>query len=403
MFRLLGIAFCVAAVGLYFVWSPFNPKNTRTEQKQIKHATSPAPSEKKQVETDPPKEPVRLTTQENSPPPSPATLTQNADNGQFDSPVTTASPGQLTTTSSSMTVNSHEVTQPPSTAILSPNIQFIIQTQGEKERLFSDWPSAASALDQLPRNQERPFSFSVRFAPSVITQSRSEDEFRNWLTGVGEYIFARRIILVKDLAQVIRNSELRKAKPCDTSKHGCALFNPQEHLWEVKIRGLENYPQELKQVVEKILLPALKNPTTMARYQPLKTKNISEWLKGEQIQLTSNQTVIADAFLELCTRLRGIDNLSAILPLVCFEELPSADKQKIPDLRCNFLKRFNEKILVSAAQAQPNKETYEKLIQAHYGWFISKLRQWVEDAKISDLMLRSLFDSMDAESSSAKL
>lgn len=396
----------LVTVGLSFAWPPFNPKNTGADKKPNTYATSSTQSKQEQVKTEPPKGPTPTppASQESSPPSSPATTTQAAANGQFDSPVTTDSPGHLTTTSS-MTANSNEVTQPPPKPILSPDIQFIIQTQGEKERAFSDWPSASSALDQLPRNLERSFSFSVRFAPSVITQSRSEDEFRNWLTGVGEYIFARRIILVKDLVHVIRNSELRKAKPCDTSKHGCALFNPQEHLWEVKIRGLENYPQELKQVVEKIMLPALKNPTTMARYKPLKTKKISEWLKGEKIEITNDQIKIVDAFLKLCTLLPGppTDNLSAFLPAVCFEELPSADRQKIIDLRSGFLKRFNEQILVSAAQAKASHQIVEKINDDHYVWLTNKLRQWVQGGNISDLVLRSLFDSVSTDSSSAKL
>jgi hypothetical protein len=310
-------------------------------------------------------------------------------------------PPTASETSSPTTINAPVNTSAPKSKAAYSDLSFAIDINGQKN-YFKDWDELKLAIDIYSKDPANNLVVILGFAADRITQHQTEDEFRAWISRVGDYIFARRLALIGDLKEVIRNSDLMRTSACDVHKRGCALFVSKSARWEVEIRGFEKHPAELKILVEKILQPALNNPETMSKCKSLQVTKIATCLKDIKKELTDNQNKLVNAFLKLCTwdddmNSRGIaDNLGAFLPLVSFEDLPNISKRErrlVKYKRYGFLNEFNGFVVLATLKDDPapNKESARMIRTSAYEWIIGELRKWTNETDISTLLLRSLF------------
>ena len=300
------------------------------------------------------------------------------------------------------------------------NSFFLVAVGNEQDGDFVSWEDAKTRLGLLaethraPESQKYvgpPIRLKIAFSPDLIRKPNQEileeAHFRGWLSRVGDYIFARRMLLIGDLKDVIRNPDLMRASASDVDKRGCALFlQTEDEKWQVVIRGLEQHPQELQVVGEEIFLRALTEPSLMAACEPLKVNHISDVLLDMKLSLTSDQESLVDGYLDACTcstamkNLEITENLGAFLPLVAFSEIPSITEQErgfIEGLNTGFFNEFHQVFVINTIKkARANIKNLNALItnkgaNDRYLMLVDRLRTWTEKTRLSALLLRSLF------------
>lgn len=281
---------------------------------------------------------------------------------------------------------------------LPEGIVIIIALQNGAEYSFTDWSQASTKLDELASAYD--VRLRIEFPSEIILRHHDEESFRAWLARVGDYIFAQRILLIKDVAEVVYDVDLMRVKSHDVHVRGCALFLPGLDRWGVQIRGFETHPTELKMVVEQILFRALRQPERIAPCQAIRGQKMSALLKSYGKKIDQTQSELLDGLMKYSTLndlmiSKKIEmNLGAYLPLVAFETLPmeSFESSVIVEEREKLIQEIYSFIVIeNISDLGRTEENVKELWRKCYKWLFFKLRTWTGETDLPNLLWRSLF------------
>jgi hypothetical protein len=269
----------------------------------------------------------------------------------------------------------------------------------EENFVFDDWNSVQT---ELAKSDDKNVELWAEFDKDILSNV-PEIKFRDWLARVGDYIYARRVLLSQDqpknmpggLISVVRDEPLMRTRGPHVHKRGCALLVDQGQRWQVKIRGLEYQPDELAIVGEEILLKAITEPSSMAECTSINLQKIGKCFGAKE--LTVNQTKLMNWFVKYFTRSTAMKNaladepetltdLGNFLPLLALTELPylnQEDLDYIKNAHTGFFNEFYRKVGPGFKDDAEVKECFTSLAVP--------FRVWADTANLSVLFKNSLF------------
>lgn len=273
-----------------------------------------------------------------------------------------------------------------------PSCTFIVLSVG-KEFTFDHLEDALEIL-----RQKDPATLKIVFEKSKLS-SVDEKKFRQWLARVGDYIFARRLVLIKNTGEVIRNAIFARAKAAEIEQRGNILLSGDGEKWEITIRGLGNYIDEIRVVAQDIILKALSSPQSIKRPPPFEGTTISKRLND--YTLTEDQGKMADALIRKITwdasfqQFAIKSNLLAFLPLYDFRHVPNISeiqKSQLENLYGKYYQEFYEEIIVNnIGESKVSPENLDIILGKTSSWLEESLVEWVSQADISTIIKNSLF------------
>ncbi|OPZ24209.1 MAG: hypothetical protein BWZ03_00270 [bacterium ADurb.BinA186] len=278
----------------------------------------------------------------------------------------------------------------------------LVVSSREGTKDFTNWEAAKDEINLFVGDTTGALGLSIKFPKDIILASLTEPQFRQWLSRVGDYIFAKRLLLNGDLGHVLRNTKGLMRTPASlVHERGCALFAANGDTWEVTIRGLEEHADELIAVLENIFERALNKPQSMTQCKPLKVGKMSDILV-KRTDLSKNQKILTDALIKKCTLSTDMmkqninSNLAAFLPLTAFIDLLTlkpGESTQLNDANEQFLENFTKEVLEkNINKLEATAENLEIVIKNSYDTIILYLKNWLEQSKIDSILLNSLFN-----------
>lgn len=299
---------------------------------------------------------------------------------------------------------------------IAPKITFLPIDDSGSKITYGCLDDALEAINKLKSDK---ISLKITFNGKAINEAIGKDKFRSWLARVGDYIFARRMEIVEDLEQVIKNAELARTNSDDVDRYGCALFSENADDWSVEIRGLSGQVEEVRKVAGMIIKAATES-SKINYFEGFITNNIGDYVdeyinidNGEKDKnnqrkpLNKAQRQIINGLLHEMVYDRKFEELKiksnrfAFLALTDFAAAPNIrDNQKVvfDEAGWEFFDGFDEKVLTllkeDLAEQKDLKELQkrtEEVLKITKVEIYGLLRTWVKSASVATILEGALF------------
>lgn len=277
----------------------------------------------------------------------------------------------------------------------------------QKTKQFDNWAELSHFLDRFEYFDDKELQLIIEFPSTLLgdTQNfvRTKKQFCRWLTRMGDYIFTRRLVTIRNSFNVTTSMEYMRVDEDHVTQRGCALFTSAGGKWKLSLRGL-NSLSEIK-VVGQLIVAALVDGKAMAKvsgaipaYAPSHFLN----RRDDATRLTEYQLGVADKLLKGFTRSRemkeeGIEsNYGAFLLLSHFENIRGISRSEAEEflaLRGEFLSYLIEEVLKDNLKHidYDSEENFRALCIEHHGNLLSFASRAASKIDLSEIILRSLF------------
>lgn len=327
------------------------------------------------------------------------TVTNNATPAAAKTSELTPSITARTTADKSQSPALLETADSPTAPLPQDNFVFAV-VHGEKILGFTT--SLDDAIKVLKDNKNAELKI---FFPTNLLNDITELHFRRWLARVGDYIFVQRIMMteLKDMTAILQDPVHARVGEQEIERRGNILLTKESHLWSVQIRGLEGNIEQVKFVVNDILLKGLRDPESIADPLPLEPRALGIFLRDvhnyelyEDHEDFINALVDNAVFKENLFGMFNIEeNLAACLPSLKFENLSSNSHYK--DIQ-NATEKFIKNVYLDNIKktleyiTDFTEQDFHQFTIVNQPKLMEGIKSWVAESNISQALLGTLYN-----------